>query len=59
MIRCQVIVIADKYGIKVGDVKKIVPNLGNKSNYILHCKNLQWYLLLGMKLTKIHKNYII
>ena len=55
MIRCQVIVIADKYGIKVGDVKKIVPNLGNKSNYIPHYKNLQWYLLLGMKLTKIHK----
>ena len=55
MIRCLVIVIADKYGIKVGDVKKIVPNLGNKSNYIPHYKNLQWYLLLGMKLTKIHK----
>ena len=47
--------IADKYGIIVGDVKKLFPNLGNKSNYILHYKYLQLYLLLGVKLTKIHK----
>ena len=25
--------IADKYQIKVGDVKKLIPNLGNKINY--------------------------
>ena len=31
-----------------------MPILGNKSNYILHYKNLLLYLLLGMKLTKIH-----
>ena len=24
---------ADKYEIKVGDVKKLIPNLGNKTNY--------------------------
>ena len=47
--------IADKYGIKNDDVEKLVPNLGNKSNYILHYRNLQLYLLLGMKLTNIHK----
>ena len=47
--------IADKYGIKVGDVKKLVPNLSNKSNYFLHYRNLQLYLSLGMKLTKVHK----
>ena len=47
--------IADKYGIKVGDVKKLVPNLGNKSNYILHYRNLHLHLLLGIKLTKIRK----
>ena len=28
--------IAGKYGIKVGDVKKLIPNLGNKTNYVLH-----------------------
>ena len=32
--------IADKYEIKVGDVKKLMPNLGNKNKYIVHYKNL-------------------
>ena len=41
--------IADKYEIKVGDVKKLVPNLGSKTNYVVHYRNL------GMKLTKIHR----
>ena len=26
--------IADKYDIKVGDVKKLIPNLANKSKYV-------------------------
>ena len=47
--------IADKYEIKVGDVKKLIPNLGNKTKYVLHYKNLQLYLSLGTKLTKIHR----
>ena len=47
--------IADKYGIKVGDVKKLIPNLGDKTNYVLHYKNIQLYLSLVIKLTKIHK----
>ena len=47
--------IADEYEIKVGDVKKIIQNLGNKTNYIIHYRNLQLYLSLGMKLTKIHR----
>ena len=47
--------IADKYEIKVGDVKQLIPNLGNKTNYIVHYRNLQLYLTLGMKLTKIHR----
>ena len=48
-------IFADEYEIKVGDVKKIVPNLGNKTNYVFYCENLQLYLSLGMKLIKIHK----
>ena len=47
--------IADKYEIKVGNVKKLIPNLGNKTNYVVHYRNLQLYLSLGMKLTKIHR----
>ena len=38
--------IADKYKIKVGGVKKLIPNLSNKTNYVLRHKNLQLYLSL-------------
>ena len=47
--------IGDKYEIKVGDIEKLIPDLGNKTNYVVHYKNLQLYLSLGMKLTKIHR----
>ena len=45
---------ANKYGIKVGNVKKLVPNLVNKTNYVVYYRNLKLYLSLGMKLTKIY-----
>ena len=32
--------IADEYDIKVGDVKKLIPNLRNKTKYVLHYRNL-------------------
>ena len=41
--------------IKFGEVKQLIENLGNKTNYVLHYRNLQLYLSLGMKLTKIHR----
>ena len=47
--------IADEYDIKIGDVKKLIPNSGNKTKYVLHYRNLQLYLFLGVKLTKIHR----
>ena len=47
--------IADKYEIKVGEVKTLISNLGNKTNYTVHYRNLPQYLSLGMKLTKIHR----
>ena len=46
---------ADEYEIKVGDAKKLISNLGHKTNYVVHYRNLQLVLSLGMKLTKIHK----
>ena len=32
--------IANKYEIKFGDVKNLIPNLGNKINYVFHYRNL-------------------
>ena len=46
--------IADRYEIKVGDVKKLIPNLDNKTNYVVHYRNLQLCLSLGMKLANNH-----
>ena len=37
------------------EVEKLVPNLYNKNSYVLHYRNLQLYLSLGMKLTKVRR----
>ena len=29
--------------------------MGNTTNYVVHCRNLQLYLSLGVKLTKNHR----
>ena len=36
-------------------VKKLIPNLWNKNNYVVHYKTLIQCLRLGMKLKKIHR----
>jgi hypothetical protein len=36
-------------------IEKLVPNLMDKKKYIVHYKNLQLYIKLGMKLVKIHR----
>ena len=36
--------IANEYGIKIGGVSKLVSNLGNKSKFVVHYRNLQLYL---------------
>jgi len=41
--------------VKEVPTKKLIPNLNNKSNYVVHYRNLQLYLSLGLKLTKVHK----
>ena len=47
--------IADKYEIKLSDVKKLILNLGNKTNYVVHYRNIKLCLSLGIKLTKIQR----
>ena len=37
------------------EVEKLIPNLRDKKNYVLHYKNLIQCLKLGMKLKKIHR----
>ena len=40
---------------KLPKIKKLVPNLMDKTKYVLHYRNLQLYLSLGMRLKKIHR----
>ena len=45
--------IENAHNISTGTVKKLVPNLMNKNNYLIYYRNLQQCLELGMKLKKI------
>ena len=41
--------------LEINKVEKLIPNLNNKTSYVLHYKNLKLYESLGMKVTKIHR----
>ena len=41
--------------IKIGNVEKLIPNLNNKTNYVVHYENLKLYESLDLKITKIHR----
>ena len=47
--------IAEKYNISIGLVSKLIPTLRDKKEYILHYRNLQLYLDLGLKIKKVHR----
>ena len=47
--------IAEKYKISIGLVSKLIPTLRDKKEYVLHYRNLQIYLDLGLKIKKIHR----
>ena len=47
--------IANVHNIPTGTVKKLVLNLMNKNNYVIHYRNLQQCLKLAVKLKKIHR----
>lgn len=41
--------------ITIKKVDKLVPNLNDKKNYVVHYENLKLYESLGLKITKIHR----
>lgn len=48
--------ILEELDIKYNDkVKKLVPHLGDRKDYIVHYKNLQYYLQKGLVLKQVHK----
>ena len=47
--------IAEKYNISIGLVSKLIPTLRDKKEYVLHYRNLQLYLDLGLKIKKVHQ----
>ena len=47
--------IKKKYDIKSGDVNKSAPNLMSKKKYVVHYRNLQYYLSQGLIFLKVHR----
>ena len=46
--------IANEHNITIGSVKKLVPNLKDKNNYVICYRNLQQCLALGIRLKNIY-----
>ena len=47
--------IAKKYKISISQVNELIPKLRDKKEYVLHYRNLQLYLDLGLKIKKVHR----
>ena len=47
--------VAEKYNISIGLVNKLIPTLRDKKEYVLHYRNLQLYLDLGLKIKKVYR----
>ena len=42
------------YNLSIGNVRKLAPNFFDKEKHLLHYKNLQLYLRLGLKIKKVY-----
>ena len=47
--------IIKQFRLKIGTTKKFIPNLYPKKNYIVHYRNLKYYLDNGWQLTKVDR----
>ena len=47
--------IKKEHDIKVGVVNKLISNLMPKNNYVVHYRNLKYYLSKGLVLKKVHR----
>ena len=45
----------NKFDIKTGNINKLAPNLMPKNNYVVHYRNLKYYLSQGLIFKKVHK----
>ena len=45
----------NKYDIKVSGVNKLSPDLMKKKNYVVHYRDLKYYLSQGLIFKKVHK----
>ena len=41
--------------VTIGNVDKLIPNLNNRTNYVVHYDNLKLYESLTLKITMIHR----
>ena len=41
--------------VKVGNVTKLILDLQNKKNYVIHYRLLEYYMSLGLKVTHVHR----
>ena len=55
MLSPEQIDIMETYDLKVGHTEKLVPNLLPKEKYVVHYRNLKYYLSIGWKLAKVHR----
>ena len=47
--------IKSKHDIKSGDINKLVPKLMSKKNYVVHYRNLKYYISQGLIFKKVRK----